>query len=127
VLVHQIIAAYEQIILRAHAHGITVVGGTITPFMGSDYYHPAAVSEADRETINAWIRKPGHFDAVVDFDRATRDPVHPERMLPAYDSGDHLHPSSAGYRAMAAAIPLQLFTVHPERGADTVALTLPSA
>lgn len=110
VLVQQIIGAYEQIILRAHAHGITVIGGTITPYMGSDYYHPAAVSEADRLAINAWIRQPGHFDAVVDFDRVVRDPEHPGRMLPAYDSGDHLHPAPAGYRAMAAAIPLQLFT-----------------
>jgi lysophospholipase L1-like esterase len=116
-LVRQIIGAYEQIILRAHAHGITVIGGTITPYMGSDYYHPAAVSEADRQAINAWIRHPGHFDAVVDFDRAVRDPKHPERMLPACDSGDHLHPSPAGYHAMAAAIPLQLFTGRgrPER------------
>jgi lysophospholipase L1-like esterase len=110
VLVHQIIGTYGQIILRAHAHGITAIGGTIAPFMGSDYYHPAPVSEADRQAINAWIRQPGHFDAVVDFDRAVRDPEHAERMLPAYDSGDHLHPSPAGYRAMAAAIPLRLFT-----------------
>ena len=110
VLVHQIIGAYEQIILRAHAHGIEVIGGTITPYRGSDYYHPAAASEADRQAINAWIREPGHFDAVVDFDRVIGDPSHPDRMLPAYDSGDHLHPSPAGYRAMAAAIPLQLFT-----------------
>jgi lysophospholipase L1-like esterase len=110
VLVHQIIGAYGQIILRAHAHGITVIGGTITPFRGSDYYHPAPVSEADRQAINAWTRQPGHFDAVVDFDRAVRDPEHAERMLPAYDSGDHLHPSPAGYRAMAAAIALRLFT-----------------
>jgi lysophospholipase L1-like esterase len=110
VLVHQIIGAYEQMLLRAHAHGITVIGGTITPFMGSDYYHPAAVSEADRQAINAWIRQPGHFDAVIDFDRAVRDPKYPDRMLPAYDSGDHLHPSPTGYRAMAAAIPLRFFT-----------------
>lgn len=112
VLVHQMIGAYEQIILRAHAHGITAIGGTITPYMGSDYYHPGAVSEADREEVNAWIRQPGHFDAVVDFDRVVRDPKHPDRLLPAYDSGDHLHPSPAGYRAMAAAIPLALFTGH---------------
>jgi lysophospholipase L1-like esterase len=108
-LVHQVIGAYEQIILRAHAQGITVIGGTITPYTGSDYYHPSAASEADRQAINAWIRAPGHFDAVVDFDRAVRDPRHPNRLLPAYDSGDHLHPSPAGYRAMAAAIPLGLF------------------
>jgi lysophospholipase L1-like esterase len=115
VLVHRIIGAYEQIILRARAHGIEVIGGTITPYMGSDYYHPTAASEADRQAINAWIRQPGHFDAVVDFDRAIRDPGHPERMLPAYDSGDHLHPSPAGYRVMAAAIPLRLFTGRPRQ------------
>jgi len=109
-LVHQMIAAYEQIVLRAHAHGITVIGGTITPDGGSDYYHPSAASEADRQAVDAWIRQPGHFDAVVDFDRVVRDPKHPDRLLPAYDSGDHLHPSPAGYRAMAEAIPLELFT-----------------
>lgn len=86
-----------------------VIGGTITPYGDSDYYHPGAASEADREAINAWIRQPGHFDAVIDFDRVIRDPRHPDRLLPAYDSGDHLHPSPAGYRAMAAAIPLGLF------------------
>jgi lysophospholipase L1-like esterase len=110
-LVHRILAAYQQIILRAHAHGITVIGGTITPDTGNGYYHPGAASEADRQAVNAWIRQPGHFDAVVDFDRVVRDPAHPDRLLPAYDCGDHLHPSPAGYRAMAAAIPLRLFTV----------------
>ena len=112
-LVRQVIGAYEQIILRAHAHGITAIGATITPYTGSDYYHPAAASEADRQAINAWIRHSGHFDAVIDFDRVMRDPEQPHRLLPAYDSGDHLHPSSAGYRAMAAAIPLELFTQPP--------------
>lgn len=109
-LVHQMIGAYEQIILRAHEHGITVIGATITPDGGSDYYHPSAASDADRQAVNAWIRQPGHFDAVVDFDRVVRDPRHPDELLPAYDSGDHLHPSPAGYKAMAAAVPLALFT-----------------
>lgn len=109
-LVHQIIGAYEQIILRAHAHGIFVIGGTITPDGGSDYYHPSAASEADRQAVNAWIRQSGHFDAVVDFDRVVRDPQHPDRLLPADDCGDHLHPTPGGYRLMAQAIPLGLFT-----------------
>jgi len=108
-LVQQILTGYEQIVLRAHAHGLKAIGGTLTPFVGSDYYHPGPESEADRQAINAWIRTPGHFDAVVDFDKVIRDPEHPEHMLPQYDSGDHLHPSVAGYRAMAAAIPLSLF------------------
>ncbi|RDS81152.1 SGNH/GDSL hydrolase family protein [Dyella monticola] len=108
-LVHRIIAAYQQIIDRAHAHGIDVIGGTITPFAGSDYYHPGPLTEADRQTINAWIRTPGHFDAVVDFDAVVRDPHQPDRLLPAYDCGDHLHPSPVGYRAMGEAIPLSLF------------------
>jgi lysophospholipase L1-like esterase len=109
-LVQRILAAYEQIIVRAHAHGIRVIGATILPYMGSDYYHPGPASDADRQAINQWIRAPGHFDAVVDFDQVTRDPSHPERLLPLYDSGDHLHPSPAGYRAMGEAIPLSLFT-----------------
>lgn len=108
-LVHQIVAAYEQMVARAHAEGLVAIGGTITPFVGSEYYHPGAESEADRQQINRWIRTPGHFDAVVDFDQAIRDPAHPDRLLPVYDSGDHLHPSVAGYRAMAEAIPLSLF------------------
>lgn len=108
-LVHRIIAAFQQIVLRAHAHGLHVIGGTITPYVGSNYYHPDPASEADRESVNAWIRSSGHFDAVVDFDRAVRDPSHPERLLPGSDSGDHLHPSPAGYAAMANAIPISLF------------------
>jgi lysophospholipase L1-like esterase len=109
-LVYRIIAAYEQIVLRAHAHGIRVLGGTLAPFSGSTYYKPGPPSESDREAVNRWIRTPGHFDAVIDFDEALRDPARPEQLLPAYDSGDHLHPSPAGYRAMAAAIPLTDFT-----------------
>ena len=110
-LVAHILAAYRQMILRAHAHGIEIIGATITPYAGSDYYHPTARDELDRNTVNAWIRAPGNFDAVIDFDKVMRDPNHPDRLLPRYDSGDHLHPSPAGYRAMANAIPLSLF--HP--------------
>jgi lysophospholipase L1-like esterase len=108
-LVARIEGAYEQIISRAHAHGIRVIGATITPYSGSDYYHPNSSHEADREAVNAWIRTPGHFDEVIDFDRVVGDPEHPDRLLPAYDCGDHLHPSPAGYRAMGTAIPLSLF------------------
>ena len=107
--VQRIIAAYQQIIDRAHAHGIEAIGATITPYHGSGYYHPDAANEADREAVNAWIRAAGHFDAVVDFDKVVRDPAEPDRLLPAYDCGDHLHPSPAGYKAMADAIPLSLF------------------
>jgi len=110
-LVHGIIAAYEQIIARAHTHGIKVFGGTIMPDGGCTYYHPGPRNEADRQAINKWIRERGHFDAVIDFDKAMRDPQHPDRLLPAYDSGDHIHPSPAGYKAMAAAVPLSLFSV----------------
>ncbi|MBZ5515511.1 MAG: SGNH/GDSL hydrolase family protein [Acidobacteriia bacterium] len=108
-LVRSIIGAYEQIVLRAHAHGIRVFGGTLTPFTGSTYYKPGPMSEADRVAVNEWIRAPGHFDAVIDFDKAVRDLRQPEVLLPAYDSGDYLHPSPAGYRAMAGVIRLPDF------------------
>ena len=109
VLVEHLIAAYAQLVLRAHARGIEVFGATITPYAGSDYYHPGPLSEHDRQALNAWIRTPGHFDGVVDFDKTIADPAHPDHLLPAFDSGDHLHPSPAGYRAMGEAIPLSLF------------------
>lgn len=108
-LVARMEAAYVQLIDRGHAHGMKVLGATITPFVGSDYYAPTPADEADRVDVNAWIRQPGHFDAVVDFDQVTRDPAHPDRLRPAYDSGDHLHPGPAGYKAMGDAIPLRLF------------------
>lgn len=108
-LVARIVAAYGQIAARAHAAGIRVMGGTLTPYGGSTYYHPDAAAEADRQAINRWIRAPGHFDAVADFDAAVRDPAHPERLRAEYDSGDHLHPSAAGYRAMAEAVPIEFF------------------
>jgi lysophospholipase L1-like esterase len=108
-LVRRILAAYEQIVARAHAHGIGVIGVTILPYVGSDYYRPDAISEADRVAVNDWIRAAGHFDAVIDFDQITRDPQHTDRLLPAYDSGDHLHPGPAGYRAMGEGVSLALF------------------
>ncbi|MGH9620095.1 MAG: SGNH/GDSL hydrolase family protein [Bryobacteraceae bacterium] len=108
-MVHRIIGAYSQMIERAHEHGIEAIGATIMPYAGSDYYHPGPASEADREAINKWIRAPGHFDAVIDFAKIMRDPAHPSHLRPAYDSGDHLHPSPKGYRVMGDAVPLTLF------------------
>jgi lysophospholipase L1-like esterase len=108
-LVRQIIGVYEQMITLAHMHNIKIIGGTIMPFVGSSYYHPGPASEADRQAVNEWIRDPSHFDAVIDFDKIVRDPDHSERLLPAFDSGDHLHPSPAGYAAMAQGIPTSFF------------------
>jgi lysophospholipase L1-like esterase len=108
-MVEHVIAAYQQIIERAHENGLRVYGATITPYVGSGYYHPGPLSEADRQVVNSWIRAEGHFDAVIDFDAVVRDPEHPDRLLPAYDCGDHLHPGPAGYKAMGEAVPLSLF------------------
>lgn len=110
-LVNRMIAAYEQIVTRAHAAGIRVIGATITPFGGSFYDHSPA-NEADRQKINAWILAPGHFDVVVDFAKVIADPQDPTKMAAQFDSGDHLHPSAAGYLAMGESIPLSLFTTH---------------
>jgi lysophospholipase L1-like esterase len=108
-LVQRLIAAYQQMIARAHAHALRVYGATITPYVGSAYYHPGLESEADRQAVNQWIRAAGHFDAVIDFDEVVRDPQHPDQLLPAFDSGDHLHPSVEGYKAMGGAVRLDLF------------------
>lgn len=97
----QIIAALRQIAERAHAHGIRVFCGTLTPFEGAFYQTPDG--EAEREAVNRWIRTSGAFDGVIDFDEVTRDPANPKRFLPANDSGDHLHPGDAGYKAMGRA------------------------
>ncbi len=106
----EVIGAHRQLIARARAKGLTIVGATLTPFEGTifpGYY--TADKEAARSAVNAWIRSSGEFDAVIDFDRAVRDPARPTRMLPAYDSGDHLHPNDRGMQAMADAIDLNVF------------------
>ncbi len=97
-----------QMAAQAHQHGMRVFGATLTPYKGCGYYSEAG--EAVREAVNQWIRTSHVFDGVVDFDRATRDPQHPLRFLPQYDSDDHLHPNDAGYKAMGDAIDLSLFT-----------------
>ena len=102
-----LIAGYRQVIARAHAKGIAVFGATLTPFEGAGYYSPE--KEVVRQAVNNWIRSSDEFDGVIDFDQATRDPSHPTRFLPAYDSGDHLHPNDLGYQAMGNAVPLTLF------------------
>jgi lysophospholipase L1-like esterase len=99
-------AGYRQLAERAHAHGICLIGGTVTPYVGSDYYHPEPENEADRQELNQWIRTAGVFDAIADFDATLRDPAQPARIKPVYDGGDHLHPSLAGYRALAETVPL---------------------
>lgn len=103
-----LIAAFDQMIERAHTHGIRVIGGTILPFGGNKGYW-SADGEADRQTINTWIRTSGRFDAVIDFDAALRIPEAPERLQPTLDCGDHLHPSLAGYAEMARVVDLTLF------------------
>jgi lysophospholipase L1-like esterase len=108
-IVADVIAGYQQIVARAHAHGIKVFGATILPDMGATYYHPDAANEADRQAVNAWIRARGHFDAVIDFDAALRDTTNPAWLLPLYDSGDHLHPNPRGYEVMANTVSLALF------------------
>ncbi len=121
-LVRQMIGAYPQPVARAHRHALKVVGATRLPFVGSDFYHPGPESEADRRAVNQWIRTPGHFDEVIDFDQMVRDPAHPERLLPAFDSGDHLHPSAVGDAAMAEGVPLSLLAISSEP-APQIAIT----
>jgi lysophospholipase L1-like esterase len=102
-----LIAALSQLARRAHTHGIKVYGATITPFVGAGYSSPAG--ETVRMAVNQWIRTTPEFDGVIDFDKATRDPANPAVFAPADDSGDHLHPGDAGYKAMGDAIDLKLF------------------
>jgi lysophospholipase L1-like esterase len=110
VTAEDLIAGLKQMIERAHAKGVKILGGTITPFEGTvfpGYYSPE--KDAKRRAVNEWIRTSGAFDGVVDFEKAIRDPAAPGRILPAYDGGDRLHPGDAGYKAMGEAIDLKLF------------------
>jgi lysophospholipase L1-like esterase len=102
-----LIWVFQQVIDRAHAHGIRVVGCTLTPYEGAGYARENG--EAIRAAVNQWIRTSGAFDAVVDFEAATRDPNNPKRFKPEFDPGDHLHPNDAGYKAMADAVDLSIF------------------
>lgn len=102
----QIERGYEQIISQAHARGLKVFAGTLTPFKGAFYWSSAA--EVKRETVNTWIRTSGAFDGVIDFAKAVEGPYNPQYFNPAYNSGDNLHPNDAGYQAMANAIDLAL-------------------
>jgi lysophospholipase L1-like esterase len=104
----QLEMALKQIADDAHEHGIKVVGATLTPYGGAGYYSDKG--EQVREAVNDWIRSSGTFDGVVDFDKVTQDPANPTHFNPAYDSGDHLHPKDAGYKAMADSIDLTLFS-----------------
>lgn len=102
-----LISAYHQFIVKAHAHNLRIYGATITPFGGSSYDSP--MHEQARQIVNRWIRHSGEFDAVIDFDAAVRDPQNLAHLLPANDSGDHLHPNEHGYHVMADAVDLALF------------------
>jgi lysophospholipase L1-like esterase len=102
-----LIAGYRQLIARAQARDIAIIGATLPPFEGFVYY--SAAGEQVRRSVNDWMRAGGEFDALLDADAAVRDPAQPARLLPAYDSGDHLHLRDAGYQAIANAVPLAPF------------------
>ena len=103
----ELIAGYRQLIARARAREVSIIGATLPPFEGFVYFTPAR--EGVRRAVNDWLRASGEFDGLLDTDLALRNPASPTRMLPAYDSGDHLHPNNAGYLAIANAVPLAPF------------------
>jgi lysophospholipase L1-like esterase len=112
----EMIAGLHQLCVRAHTQGLKIFGGTVLTFENEDYNPPPGLpglytpeGEAKRVAINGWIRDGGAFDAVIDFEKALRDPERPTQMLPVYDCGDHLHPSDEGYLRMGDIIDLSLF------------------
>ena len=108
-----LISAFNQMVVRAHSHGIAVIGCTLTPYHGAGYF--TENGEAIRKAVNQWIRTGGVLDGFVDFEAAVRDPNHPDTFLPTVDPGDHLHPNDAGYKTMGDAIDLKLFTLKPKQ------------
>jgi lysophospholipase L1-like esterase len=109
-----IIAAYRQMIARAHAQGVKIIGATIAPYEGAAY--ASAEGEAQRQAVNAWIRASKAFDAVLDFDAVLRDPAHPARIREVLQAGDHLHGNDAGYEALANSVDLSLLAGVEPRG-----------
>jgi lysophospholipase L1-like esterase len=106
-LVDELIAAHRQMVERAHARGLKIYGATLTPYEGAAYF--SSEGEAKRKALNQWIRTSGAYDAVIDFEAAVRDPAAPTKIKAEFDSGDHLHPNDAGYKAMGESIDLALF------------------
>lgn len=107
----EVIAGLRQLSERAHVLGIKIAGCTLTPFAGEQYFNER--TESYRQAVNRWIRTSGVFDAVIDFDAVVRDPRDPTRIRADFDAGDHLHPNDSGYKAMADAIDLSIFTSTP--------------
>jgi lysophospholipase L1-like esterase len=102
-----LIAAHKQMIERAHERGLKIYGATLTPYEGANYF--TQEGETKRKALNQWIRTSGMYDGVIDFEAVVRDPAAPTRIKAEFDSGDHLHPNDAGYKAMGESIDLALF------------------
>ena len=103
----ELITALKQMVDRAHAHGIKVIGCTLTPYEGAGYF--SEKGEEIRQAVNRWIRTSGAFDAVADYDKATQDASNPKTFKTGFNNGDHLHPNDAGYKAMADSVDLKIF------------------
>jgi len=102
-----LIAGHKQLIDRAHERGLRILGATLTPYEGAAYF--TQEGEAKRQALNQWIRTSGAYDGLIDFDMVVRDASAPTKINPTFDSGDHLHPNDAGYKAMGEAVDLRLF------------------